>query len=207
MVVSDQKIREGFSARLESALRASAKAPDDPRRWRSWVSKRYGVSIESARKWLSGLALPELATVAAIAMDLGETVEHLLTGRAGEIRVASPALSAAENALVESYRSAPPVGQAILRNAAAAASDALSGTKARTLHVVAEQSSPPTYKMQAPAHELDRDLLALVLEQAERLTSLTAAQRAAIVVKVYEAAATDDRKPSAAKVLRLLRSA
>ena len=205
MVVSDQKIREGFSARLESALRASAKAPDDPRRWRSWVSKRYGVSIESARKWLSGLALPELATVAAIALDLGETVEHLLTGRDAEIRVAVPPLSAVESALVESYRAAPPVGQAILRTAAAAASDSLSGAKARTLHVVGQQGSP--HKAQAPVHELDQDLLALVLAQAERLSGLSAAQRAAIVVKAYTVFAPEDRPPTPARILRVLRSA
>lgn len=84
-------------------------------------------------------------------------------------------------------------------------SELLSSAKARTLHVVAEQGSP--YKTQAPAHELDQDLLALVLEQAERLPGLSVAQRAALVTKAYAAFATDDRPPTATRILRVLRSA
>ena len=54
----DADIREGFSKRLADALAESALAPDDPRRWRSWMAKRYGVSQEAVRKWLSALAIP-----------------------------------------------------------------------------------------------------------------------------------------------------
>lgn len=204
MVVSDQKIREGFSARLERALLASAKVPDEKRRWRGWLAKRYGVSVESARKWLTGLALPELATVVAIALDLNETVEHLLTGRDGAAP-ATPALSDAESALVDGYRRAPALGQSILRTAAAAAAGSAHSPKARTLHVVAEHGA--AYGPQAAAHELDQDLLALVLEQAERLTGTSAAQRAVIAAKVYQAVVGGERKPTAAHVLKLLRSA
>lgn len=45
------------------------------------VARIYHVSRETARKWLTGLAMPELARLVDIAVDLGASFEWLATGR------------------------------------------------------------------------------------------------------------------------------
>lgn len=45
------------------------------------LARAYDVSRETARKWLTGLALPELARMIEVATDLGTSFEWLATGR------------------------------------------------------------------------------------------------------------------------------
>lgn len=210
MVVSDQKIRDGFAQRLASALRDSAGVPDDPRKWRPWLSSRYGVSQEAARKWLAGLAVPEMTKIVAIALDLDRSVEFLLTGRTAGAPPQMPALSKVEEVILGQYRAAPAYGQAIMRTVADTVADS-AGKPARTLHIVAEQGAPyPGLPPAAGRGMDDADLLAFVIEQAETLpkySKLSAAQRGALIAKAYQGLAADVRKPTAARVLRLLRSA
>lgn len=86
----------------------------------------------------------------------------------------------------------------------------LQAKPARMLHSVGEQGAP--YAAARPlGHGMDdADLLAFVIEQADslpRFRQLSAAERAKVIAKAYVASASDERKPTAARVLRLLRSA
>jgi len=45
------------------------------------LADRYAVSRETARKWLAGLALPELARIIELAKDFDASFEWLATGR------------------------------------------------------------------------------------------------------------------------------
>jgi len=78
MVASKDKIRLRFAERLDEAL-TKAGAPAGSGR-RTWMKNRYGVSVESARKWLSGISLPDAARMLVIAEDLHVAAEWLLTG-------------------------------------------------------------------------------------------------------------------------------
>lgn len=79
MVVLLEKEKAGFSYRLSQALTAAG-IPDDRHR-RSWVAKTFNVSVETARKWLSGEAIPATKRIPLIAEKLGVRGEWLLTGR------------------------------------------------------------------------------------------------------------------------------
>lgn len=130
-------IREGFSKRLAEALAESALAPDDPHRWRSWMAKRYGVSQEAVRKWLSALAIPEMTKVAVIAMDFGRSVEYLLTGKAEGGAPAGVALLPEEAELLANYRAAPQYGKSLARNVLAT-----TALPARKMRANAERTAP-----------------------------------------------------------------
>lgn len=52
----------------------------------STLADRYAVSRETARKWLAGLALPELARIVELAKDFDASFEWLATGR-GEVHL------------------------------------------------------------------------------------------------------------------------
>ncbi len=47
---------------------------------------KYAVSRETTRKWLLGLALPELPRIIELAQDTGTNLEWLATGR-GDMRI------------------------------------------------------------------------------------------------------------------------
>lgn len=86
----------------------------------------------------------------------------------------------------------------------------LAPASARLLHGVGEQGAPYAEPPRAGHGMDDAELLAFVIEQAEGLpkfSQLSGAQRAQIIAKAYAAVAADARKPTAARVLRLLRSA
>ena len=68
-----------FAARLHEAL--DHKKFDSGRRRTGALSIKYAVSRETARKWLSGLALPEMERLIAIARDFNVAFEWLATGR------------------------------------------------------------------------------------------------------------------------------
>ncbi len=50
------------------------------------LADRCAVSRETARKWLTGLALPELARIIELAKDFDASFEWLVTGR-GSVRL------------------------------------------------------------------------------------------------------------------------
>lgn len=78
MVVDKRSARMGFARRLGEAL-ASAGVPDNQAR-RGWVSRKFGVSVESARKWLVGESMPDTARIEGIAGELGVSAHWLLMG-------------------------------------------------------------------------------------------------------------------------------
>jgi transcriptional regulator with XRE-family HTH domain len=56
------------------------------------LADRYAVSRETARKWLTGLALPELTRIIELAKDLDASFEWLATGRGNvQLRVGDTA--------------------------------------------------------------------------------------------------------------------
>lgn len=75
---------EDFAERLRHALDrvdfASGRARTGA------LADRYAVSRETARKWLTGLALPELARIIELAKDLDTSFEWLATGR-GQVQL------------------------------------------------------------------------------------------------------------------------
>lgn len=75
-----------FSKRLHVALDLGGVSAG--RRRNTELADIYGVSRETARKWLSGVALPELDRMIDIAMRFGVSMEWLSTGR-GSPRVES----------------------------------------------------------------------------------------------------------------------
>lgn len=65
-----EQTRAAFSKRLNAVLDEVKDCPARRGR-RQWVAKRYGVSVESARKWLTGEDMPDGTNSARIAADLG----------------------------------------------------------------------------------------------------------------------------------------
>jgi hypothetical protein len=72
--------RESFSERLGEVLDAVTDVPRTRGR-RTWVAKQWNVSVETARKWLVGLDIPDRAHLAAICAKLGVSPDWMLTGR------------------------------------------------------------------------------------------------------------------------------
>lgn len=77
------------------------------------LADRYAVSRETARKWLAGLTLPELARIIELAKDFDASFEWLATGR-GQVHLAvaekSPAyrrLTDNESRLLDAFRNLP----------------------------------------------------------------------------------------------------
>lgn len=77
------------------------------------LADRYAVSRETARKWLTGLTLPELARIIELAKDFDASFEWLATGR-GQIHLAvaekSPTyrhLTDNERRLLDAFRKLP----------------------------------------------------------------------------------------------------
>lgn len=78
MVVDKRAARQAFARRLGIALSGAGIADDQFRR--GWVSRTFGVSVESARKWLVGEAMPDTARIEGIARELGVAANWLLSG-------------------------------------------------------------------------------------------------------------------------------
>lgn len=70
---------EAFAGRLHEALDSVGFAKGRMRTGK--LATMYNVSRETARKWLSGLALPELERMITIANDFHVALEWLATGR------------------------------------------------------------------------------------------------------------------------------
>lgn len=101
---------EDFADRLRQAL---DRAHFEQGRGRtSALADRYAVSRETARKWLTGLALPELARIIELAKDFDVSFEWLATGR-GQPRLGVAETSAVyrltdhEGRMLEAFRNLP----------------------------------------------------------------------------------------------------
>lgn len=70
---------EDFAKRLRWSLDQAQFARGRGRA--SALALRYGVSRETARKWLNGLALPELERMVELATDFEVSFDWLATGR------------------------------------------------------------------------------------------------------------------------------
>lgn len=77
------------------------------------LADRYAVSRETARKWLTGLTLPELARIIELAKDFDASFEWLATGR-GQVQLAVAEKPSAyrhltdnEGRLLEAFRKLP----------------------------------------------------------------------------------------------------
>lgn len=68
-----------FASRLKKLLDHARFQPGRGRT--TALANRYGVSRETARKWLTGLSLPELERMIELAVDFGGSFEWLATGR------------------------------------------------------------------------------------------------------------------------------
>lgn len=79
----------------------------------SALADRYAVSRETARKWLTGLALPELARIIELAKDFDASFDWLATGRGqahqavAEKSAAYRRLTESESRLLEAFRKLP----------------------------------------------------------------------------------------------------
>lgn len=77
------------------------------------LADRYAVSRETARKWLTGLALPELSRIIELARDFDVSLEWLATGRGpiplgvGETSAVYQRLSDDEGRLLDAFRKLP----------------------------------------------------------------------------------------------------
>jgi len=81
VAMSKDQVRKAFSRRLNGVLDEIADiSGDNRRRRRSWMRDRYKVSVETARKWLTGIDLPDQMHLAMLAADLKVSSDWLLTG-------------------------------------------------------------------------------------------------------------------------------
>ncbi|WP_407354516.1 helix-turn-helix domain-containing protein [Luteimonas sp. R10] len=77
------------------------------------LADRYAVSRETARKWLTGLALPELSRIIALAKDFNASLEWLATGRGhvqlrvGEASAVYRRVTGSEDRLLDAFRRLP----------------------------------------------------------------------------------------------------
>jgi transcriptional regulator with XRE-family HTH domain len=102
---------EHFAGRLRKALDRTDFTPGRGRT--SALSARYAVSRETARKWLTGLALPELPRIIELAKDFDVNLEWLATGRGpitpgvSETSALYRRLSENESHLLDAFRKLP----------------------------------------------------------------------------------------------------
>lgn len=102
---------EHFAGRLRKAL--DRNGFEQGRGRTSALANRYAVSRETARKWLTGLALPELPRIIELAGDFDVSLEWLATGRGpipvgvGETSAVYRRLSDSEIRLLDAFRKLP----------------------------------------------------------------------------------------------------
>lgn len=93
MVASLEKEKAEFARRFRAALDCAGVKDDRQRRGR--ISKEFRVSVETARKWLSGESIPATKRIPSIADWLGVRGEWLLTGQ-GQMEAAGTAAGAVQ---------------------------------------------------------------------------------------------------------------
>ncbi|MDO1528568.1 helix-turn-helix domain-containing protein [Fulvimonas sp. R45] len=102
---------EHFAERLRKALDRSGF--EQGRSRTGALAQRYAVSRETARKWLTGLALPELPRIIELAKDFDVSLEWLATGRGamapgvGEAGATYRRLTDNEGHLLDVFRKLP----------------------------------------------------------------------------------------------------
>ena len=74
-----------FSTHLKDAY--AARGEDTGRGFPIFLSQRFGVTTQAARDWLKDKNYPRIEILIAMAADLGITVDQLLTGESGQVRV------------------------------------------------------------------------------------------------------------------------
>ncbi|MCD7098435.1 DNA-binding protein [Stenotrophomonas sp. MMGLT7] len=109
---------EEFASRLRQMLDRAHFVPGRGRT--SALAHRYAVSRETARKWLTGLALPELPRIIELSKDFDASFEWLATGRGHvNLSVKEPTatyrrLSDHEGRLLDAFRSLPEAKRQLL---------------------------------------------------------------------------------------------
>lgn len=109
---------EEFADRLRQTLDRARFAPGRGRT--GALADRYAVSRETARKWLAGLALPELARIIELAKDFDASLEWLATGRGhvqlrvGEDSAVYRRLTDSEDRLLDVFRKLPEAKRRLL---------------------------------------------------------------------------------------------
>src|SRR6185312_2327946 len=84
------------------------------------LADRYAVSRETARKWLTGLALPELPRIIELAKDFDISLEWLATGRGpmplgvGETKAVYRRLTDSESRLLDAFHKLPETKRQLL---------------------------------------------------------------------------------------------
>lgn len=73
------KVKQEFSDRLNQLLGARPETRDERKR-RAWLKKLCDVSIETARKWLTGLAIPDMTHLAVMVGEFRVDPGWLLSG-------------------------------------------------------------------------------------------------------------------------------
>jgi transcriptional regulator with XRE-family HTH domain len=102
---------EDFANRLRKALDRTGFVQGRGRT--SALADRYAVSREAARKWLTGLALPELPRIIELAKDFDISLEWLATGRGpmplgvGETSAVYRRLTNNEGRLLDAFHKLP----------------------------------------------------------------------------------------------------
>ena len=74
-----------FSTHLKKAY--ARRGEDTGRGFPLFLSQRFGVTTQAAREWLKDKNYPRIEILIAMAADLGITVDQLLTGEGGQVRV------------------------------------------------------------------------------------------------------------------------
>lgn len=203
MVVRTGTSKADFARRLVEAIADSGRAPTDRSRWRSWLAKTYGVSVETARKWLVGEAIPETERLATIALDLNtESVDYLLTGRRFEHVVAERnRINGDEFALLESYRRAPDDARTATRLILG-----LGNQPQPSSNVVRLQERRAMYDG-GGSGPIDVATLTEILAQMERIDEGTPSKRAQVIAAIYDLVTEGKPKPTVASIRKLIRSA
>lgn len=78
-------MKSTFSTHLKKAY--ARRGEDTGRGFPIFLSQRFGVTTQAAREWLKDKNYPRIEILIAMAADLGITVDQLLTGESGQVRV------------------------------------------------------------------------------------------------------------------------
>lgn len=99
-------MKSTFSTHLKKAY--ARRGEDTGRGFPIFLSQRFGVTTQAAREWLKDKNYPRIEILIAMAADLGITVDQLLTGESGQVRVGLlPLLAGLDDAAKMDARQTP----------------------------------------------------------------------------------------------------
>ena len=84
MVVSRIDTKSEFALRLAAALDTVKECPRDRGR-RQWIAREFAVSVETARKWLEGLAIPDQTNLSRLSARTGVSPAWLFAANGNRI--------------------------------------------------------------------------------------------------------------------------